>query len=91
MTRMIRTLCVALLMIVGLVGSSLPARADDRDDRHKRCERQIHQAEDRLRYAVQRHGEESRQAHKRRQQLEEVKRRCGDHPDRDHHDDHDQH
>ena len=91
MTRIIRILCVALLTIVGLVGSSLPARADARDDRHERCERQIHQAEDKLRDAIQRHGEESRQAHKRREQLEEVKRRCGDHHDRDHHDDHDQH
>jgi hypothetical protein len=93
MTRTLKMLCVAVLTIVGLVGSSLMARADDRDDheRHERCERQIHQAEDRLRDAVQRHGEESRQAHKRREQLEDAKRRCGDH-DRDHHDDdHDHH
>jgi len=87
MTRIVRILCVALLTIVGLVGSSLPAKADDRDDRHEACERQIHQAEDKLRDAVQRHGEGSKQAHKRREQLEEVKRRCGDHHDRDHHDD----
>ena len=88
MTRTIRILCVALLTMVGLVGSSLPARADDR-----RCERDRHQAEERLRDAVQRHGEESKQARKRREQLEEVRRRCGDRPD-EHHDhdrDHDQH
>lgn len=94
MTRMIKILCIALLTIVGLLGSSLPARADDRDDRggrHEKCERQIHQAEDKLRDAIQRHGEGSRQAHKRREQLEEVKRRCGDHHDRDHHDDRDHH
>lgn len=91
MTRTIRILCVALLTIVGLVGSSLPARADDRD-RDNRCERRIHQAEERLRNAVRRYGEESRQAHKRREQLEEERRRCGDHHDMDHHDhDHDQH
>ena len=89
MTRMIRILCIALLTIVGLAGSSLQARADDRNEK---CERQIHQAEDKLRDAIQRHGEGSKQAHKRREQLEEVKRRCGDHHDRDHHDDdHSQH
>jgi hypothetical protein len=85
MTRMVRILCLALLTI-GLVGSSLPARADDRDEKHERCERQIHQAENRLRDAIQRHGENSRQAHKRREQLEQAKRRCGDHDG-----DHDQH
>ena len=91
MTRIIRILCVALLTIVGLVGSSLPARADDRDrDRDNRCERRIHQAEERLRNAVRRYGEESRQARRRREQLEEERRRCGDHHDMEHHD-HDQH
>ena len=86
MTRSIRILCVALLTIVGLVGSTLPVRADD--DRRERCERRIHQAEDKLRDAIQRHGEDSRQAHKRREQLEQVRRVC---PDRheDHHGDHD--
>ena len=86
MTRTIRILCVALLTIVGLVGSTLPVRADD--DRRERCERRIHQAEDKLRDAIQRHGEDSRQAHKRREQLEQVRRDC---PDRheDHHGDHD--
>ncbi|MFI5118142.1 MAG: hypothetical protein ACHP8B_15730 [Terriglobales bacterium] len=87
MTRTIKTLCIALLTIVGLVGSSLPARADD--DRHEQCEKRIHQAEDRLHDAIHRHGEDSKQARKRREQLEQVKRNCGDR-DRDHHD-HDQH
>lgn len=93
MTRTIRILCVALLTMVGLVGSSLPARADDRRADDRRCERDRHQAEERLRDAVQRHGEESKQARKRREQLEEVRRRCGDRRD-EHHDhdrDHDQH
>ena len=83
MTRMIRMLCIALLTIIGLVGSSLPVRAEDR---HDACERQIHQAEDKLRDAIQRHGEDSKQARKRRQELEEAKRRCGDHHDMEHHD-----
>src|ERR1035441_9126479 len=54
MTRMIKILCVALLTIVGLVGSSVPARADDK------CDRDIHRAEDKLRDAVAKHGEHSR-------------------------------
>ena len=78
MTRIIRILCVALLAIVGLVGSSLPARAEDK------CDRDIHKAEQRLREAVDKHGEHSKQAEKRRQELEEVKHRCGDHHDMDH-------
>ena len=82
MTRTIKILCIALLTVIGLVGSSLPARADER------CERRIHQAEDKLRDAIQRHGEGSRQAHKRREQLEEAKRSCPDHHDGDRHDDH---
>ena len=89
MTRIIRMFCVALLTIVGLVGSSLPVRADER------CERRVHQAEDKLRDAIHRHGENSRQAQKRREQLEEAKRHCPDYHDRDHHDmdhhDNDQH
>jgi len=87
MTRIIRILCIALLTVVGLVGASLPARADNR------CDRDIHKAEARLRDAVQRHGEESKIARKRREQLEATKRRCGDRHD-DHHDhdmDHDHH
>ncbi len=80
MTRIIRVFCIALLTITGLVGSSLPARADDK------CEKRIHQAEDKLRDAIQRHGEDSKQARKRRAELEEAKRQCPDHHDMDHHD-----
>jgi hypothetical protein len=83
MTRVIRICCIALLTSAGLVGSSLPARADDH---HEKCERRIHQAEDNLRDAIQRYGEDSKQAHKRREQLEQARRDC---PDYDHHDDHD--
>ncbi|MBZ5655265.1 MAG: hypothetical protein LAO56_08285 [Acidobacteriia bacterium] len=85
MTRSIRILCIALLSIAGLVATSVPARAD-RDDK---CERRIHQAEQDLRKAVERHGENSKQAHKRREQLEEARHRCG--RDRDHDHDHDHH
>ena len=81
MTRRLRILSVALLTIAGLVGTSLPVRADD--DRHERCEKRIHQAEDRLRDAIHRHGEDSRQARKRREELERARRDC---PDMEHHD-----
>lgn len=70
MTRTIRILCIALLTLVGLVGSSLPARAETR------CERDIHRAEDNLRVAVEKHGEHSRQAEKRRHELDDVRHRC---------------
>ena len=87
MTRSLKNLCIALLFIAGLVASSVPAHAD-RDDK---CERKIHQAEEKLHKAIERHGENSPQAHKRHEQLEEVRRHCGrdrDH-DRDHDHDHD--
>jgi len=84
MTRSLKTLCIALLSVAGLVGSSVPARAD----RDEGCEKRIHQAEDKLRDAIQRHGENSKQAHKRREQLEEARRRCG-YRDHDHDHDHD--
>lgn len=92
MTRTIRILCVAMLTVVGLIGTTLPARADD--DRRVRCEKRIHDAEARLQDAVQRHGDDSKAARKRRAQLEEERRNCpdyrGEHHDMDHHD-HDQH
>ncbi len=79
MTRIIRILCVGLLAMVGLVGSSMPARADDK------CDRDIHKAEQRLRDAVDKHGEHSKQAEKRRHELEDARHRCGYHDDHDHH------
>jgi hypothetical protein len=84
MTRMIRILCVGLLTLVGLVSSSLPVRADD--DKHARCEKRIEEAQAKLQDAIQKHGEDSKEARKRRDELEQVKRDC---PDMDHHDDHD--
>jgi hypothetical protein len=91
MTRIIKLLCVVLLTVAGLVGSSLPARADDR---HDRCVRRVQQAEANLRDAIARHGEDSRAARKRRAQLDEARHECPDvehHDDHDHDHDHDQH
>ncbi len=84
MTRKIRILCIALLTVVGLVGSSLPARADDEHGRHERCERDMHRAEDKLHEAIEKHGEHSRQAEKRRHELEDVRHRCHWQEDHDH-------
>lgn len=80
MTKTIKILCIALLTMVGLVGSSLPAQAEDK------CDRDIHKAEDKLRDAVAKHGEHSPQAEKRRHELDDVRHRC--HRDDDHHDMH---
>jgi len=71
MTRTTKVLCTALLTMAGLAGSSLPVVADEK------CDRDIHKAEDKLREAIAKHGEHSKQADKRRQELEEVRRRCG--------------
>ena len=86
MTHPQRMLLIALLTIAGLLGGPVLARAD-RDN--ERCEKRVHQAEEKLRLAVERHGENSPQAHKRHEQLEDVRRQC--HRDRDHDRDHDQH
>lgn len=93
MGRTIRVLSVALLTIVGLVGTALPARADDRndrDERRSRCERRVHDAEAKLQDAIQRYGEDSRRARHRRDQLEQARRDCpdyrGEHHDMEHHD-----
>ena len=79
-------LCLAMMFL--LFDSVLPASAKDRDDK---CERRIRQAEQKLNDAVRHHGERSKQAHKRREQLEEARRSCGDRHDRDHDRDHDHH
>ncbi len=85
MTHAQKLFSIALLAIIGLCGTSLPVRADEA---HERCERRIHQAEQKLQEAVRRHGEHSRQAQKRHEQLEETRRRCG-YRDHDHDRDHD--
>ncbi len=60
-------------------GVTLTQAADhDRD-----CRKRIHKAEENLRKEIDRHGEQSRQAEKRRHELEEAKRSCGG--DRDRH------
>ena len=64
-----------------LVGGVAPARAGDRD--HE-CRERIHKAEAKLRREIDRHGEHSRQAEKRRYELERALERCGRDRNRDH-------
>ncbi len=66
-----------------MLGGTAPAQARDRDDK---CSERIRKAEENLRRDIDHHGEHSRQAEKRRHQLDEARERChdrGDH-DRDH-------
>ena len=62
--------CVVSLFLVGAV----PVRALDRDGH--RCEKQIRKAEYNLQKAIRKHGERSRQAERRRHELEEARERC---------------
>jgi hypothetical protein len=64
---------VALMAAFFLTGSVVPVHAVDRDDK---CERNIRRAESNLHNAVRKHGEHSRQAEKRRHELEEARERC---------------
>ncbi len=81
-----KTLLSAMLGASLVAGVATPARAD-RDDR---CRHDIRRAEQNLEKAVHRHGERSRQAERRRHELEEVRERCHMR-DRDHDHDHDDH
>ena len=62
-----------------LVSGVAPALAGDRD---YECRERIHKAEEKLRHEIDRHGERSRQAEKRRHELERVRESCGRDRDR---------
>ena len=72
-------LFVPALGLLLLAGGVARTQASD-NDRH--CEQRIHKAEEKLRKEIDRHGEQSRQAEKRRHELEEAKRSCGGDHDR---------
>jgi len=78
------SLLAALFGAFLLVGGVALTLAGDRD--HE-CRERIHKAEAQLRREIDRHGERSRQAEKRRYELERARERCGYGRDRDH--DHD--
>ena len=63
-----------------LVGGVAPTLAGDRD---YECRERIQKAEAKLRREIDRHGERSRQAEKRRYELERALERCGRGRDRD--------
>ena len=73
---------IAGLVILSFLGGTVPARALDRDN--DKCEDRVRKAEAKLHDAERKHGEHSRQAEKRRHDLEEARERC-------HHRDHDDH
>ena len=73
-------LFVPALGVLLLAGGAALTQASDND---RRCNQRIHKAEENLRKAVNRHGEQSRQAEKRRHELEEAQRSCGGDHDHD--------
>ncbi len=56
------------------------APARDRDDK---CAQRVHKAQEKLEKDVRRHGEHSRQAEKRRRELERAREGCRGDRDRD--------
>lgn len=72
-------LFVPALGVLLLAGGVARTQASDN---HRRCEQRIHQAEEKLRREIDRHGERSRQAEKRRHELEQARRSCGEDRDR---------
>jgi hypothetical protein len=69
-----------IVAALALVATAAPVLAVDRDhDRERKCEQNIHKAEAKLQDAIRKHGERSRQAEKRRHELEEARERCHRH------------
>ncbi|HEX8926055.1 MAG TPA: hypothetical protein VF786_09700 [Terriglobales bacterium] len=69
-----KKLATAAILGASLIaGSALPAMARDRDDH---CEKRVHKAEMKLHDAERKHGEHSRQAEKRREELERERANC---------------
>jgi len=68
---------IAAIVVLGFLAGSVPARAMARDhDRERRCEQRIRKAEINLQNAIRKHGDRSRQAERRRHELEEARERC---------------
>ena len=66
------TVVAAMLGGALLIGGALPSLADSRHD----CEKRIRKAEDNLQREMQRHGERSREAERRRHDLERERQNC---------------
>jgi hypothetical protein len=65
-----------------LLFAGAPATRAQDHGRDEKCEQRIHKAEAKLQKEIARHGEQSRQAEQRRQELEQVRQSC--HRDHDH-------
>ncbi len=77
MSHMLRKTGMALLLgAFLLLSGSVAMQAQVPPNRHYRCEQRIRRAEANLQRAIARHGEHSRQAERRRRQLEQVRARC---------------
>jgi hypothetical protein len=75
MSHKLRKSGIAVLLGASmLLGGSVIVQAQGRP---YHCERRIRQAEINLQRAIERHGEHSRQAEKRRRELAEIRARCG--------------
>ena len=68
-------LFVAALGVSLLISGVPRTQAADHDSN---CRKRIHNAEEKLRKEIDRHGEHSCQAEKRRHDLEEARRSCGE-------------
>jgi hypothetical protein len=84
-----RTTIVAVVLGGLLFGGAAPMHAH----RYAWCEHRIHEAEQDLRRAIHRHGEDSREAEMRRHRLEEIRERCRDRHERreERHEEHEMH
>lgn len=78
MTHITRLLIIALGMMIALGGSSLVAQRYDES-----CEHRVHEARERLQYAIQQYGPDSREARERHEQLEEIREQCSGRDDDD--------
>jgi len=68
-----------------LLFAGAPATRAQDHDRDEKCEQRIHNAEAKLQKEIARHGEQSRQAEKRRHELEQVRQSCHRDHDNDRH------
>ena len=75
-----RWIVASALAVVFLLGTAVPLRAWEGDEK---CERRIHKAEQNLEKAVRKHGEHSEQAERRRHEVQEARERCRHDHDRD--------
>ena len=67
-----KTTLISLVLSGCLLGGVVPLQADQRKD----CEKRIRKAEQNLDKEVRKHGEHSRQAEKRRHELEKTRENC---------------